>query len=188
MNNNVTTRHLSAFWLSAILLLGSSCAGMGGGHSGNATPGETVGSVVVGKPLPDFQVHTVDGKKRRLSDFHGKVLLVDVWASWCAPCKVELPILDDMARRLKSRGVEILAVSVDQEKANMMDFIHKQRTWSVTFFHDPDGRVPDLLQPPKMPTSYVVDRMGVVRMINQGFESSDARRLEDKLEALASGG
>jgi cytochrome c biogenesis protein CcmG, thiol:disulfide interchange protein DsbE len=188
MKQNVSLRYILALCLSAVFG-GPACAGItGGGHAGNATAGETVGAVVVGKPLPDFQVQTVDGKRRRLSDFHGKVLLVDVWASWCAPCKVELPMLDDMARRLKSRGVEILAVSVDQEKANMMDFIHKQRNWSVTFFHDPDGRVPDLLQPPKMPTSYVVDRMGVVRMINQGFETSDARRLEDKLEALASGG
>jgi len=170
-------------------LLGSACAELSGGaRTGNVTVGETVGTVVVGKPLPDFQVRTVDGKKRRLSDFRGKVLLVDVWASWCAPCKVELPMLDDIAKRLKKSGVEILAVSVDQEKANMMDFVEKKPSWSVNFFHDPDGQLPELLQPPKMPTSYVVDRAGVVRMINQGFESSDAKRLEDKLQALASGG
>lgn len=141
--------------------------------------------MVVGQPLPELSVRDLDGRRRRISDYRGRVVLLDVWASWCEPCKVELPMLDDMAARLRDKGVVVLAVSVDQEDRPMRRFIAQRPHWQVTFLHDPDASVPDALQPPKMPTSYVLDREGVVRMVNQGFERADAPRIEQKLGELA---
>ena len=121
-----------------------------------------------------------------VASYKGRVLLLDVWASWCDPCKQELPVLNDMARRLKAQGIDILAVSVDQERANVDKFLssHGGR-WSLTVAHDPRGEVAELLQPDKMPTSYVVDRAGIVRYINAGFLPADAYTIEQHLLEVA---
>jgi thiol-disulfide isomerase/thioredoxin len=169
--------------LSAVLplLLTLGCATMGaegGGGSGKAQ--------AVGDPMPDLHFTRLDGRGNiRLSQLKGKVVLLDIWASWCAPCKEEMPLLDEMAGRLRRRGVEIIAVSVDEERANAEAFASSRPRWSLTLAHDPQGRIPDLLQPSKMPTSYVIDGAGVVRDINAGFERDDAPRIEARLRELA---
>jgi thiol-disulfide isomerase/thioredoxin len=121
----------------------------------------------------------------RLGARRGKVVLLDIWASWCAPCKQELPLLDEMAKRLRSRGVEIVAISIDEDKAAAADFLRSRPRWALTFGHDPEGRVADLLKPPKMPTSYVFDADGVLQHVNAGFEPADIEDLEARLIALA---
>jgi cytochrome c biogenesis protein CcmG, thiol:disulfide interchange protein DsbE len=157
------------------------------GGSGGGSLGETVGSVVVGQPMPDLALHAAGkgGTNTTLSAFKGRVVLLDVWASWCEPCKIELPMLDDMAHRLAPKNVVIAAVSIDQEAENMRHFLATRKTWAVKFFHDPAGAVAERLAPPKMPTSYIIDQQGVVRMINTGFEAADAKRIERRLSELA---
>lgn len=166
--------------VAPLLLSCATAAGSGGsGGSGGDAPG-------VGKPVPDLVVRSLSGKGDiRLSGLRGKVVLLDIWASWCAPCKEEMPLLDDMAARLKGKGVEIVAVSIDEDRAAAEDFLRSRKRWSLTLGHDPEGRVPELLQPPKMPTSYVVDSDGILRHVNAGFERGDADRLEQQLTRLA---
>jgi peroxiredoxin len=94
-------------------------------------------------------------------------------------------MLDDIAARLKDQGVEVLAVSIDQDRQNVKKFLESRARWSLTVAHDPAGAVADTLQPEKMPTSYVIDRQGIVRHINAGFEPHDARRIERQLRELA---
>jgi thiol-disulfide isomerase/thioredoxin len=108
-----------------------------------------------------------------------------VWASWCVPCKQELPMLDDMAARLRRRGIEVLAVSVDQERANVVKFMRGRGRWSLTVAHDPGGQIADRLQPEKMPTSYIIDRAGIIRYVNSGFVPSDADVIERRLLDVA---
>jgi len=112
-------------------------------------------------------------------------LLLDVWASWCAPCKQELPMLNDMAGRLKQQGIEILAVSVDQQRGNVLKFLRGHGRWSLTIAHDPGGSIAERLQPEKMPTSYIVDRAGIVRYVNAGFVPEDAATIERRLLEVA---
>ncbi len=92
---------------------------------GCATPGAVGGGSggPVGAPLPPLTVDALSGKTINVASYKGRVLLLDVWASWCDPCKQELPVLNDMARRLKSQGIDILAVSVDQERENVDKFL-----------------------------------------------------------------
>jgi thiol-disulfide isomerase/thioredoxin len=125
------------------------------------------------------------GRGVRLGAFRGKVVLLDVWASWCAPCKEELPMLDDMAGRLKSKGIEIVAVSIDDNRDDAEQFLRSRPRWSIKLAHDPDGKLPGKLQPPKMPSSYLIDRDGVIRQVNAGFEHGDAQKLESRLVKLA---
>jgi thiol-disulfide isomerase/thioredoxin len=169
-------------------IAGSGCATSGAEesveHSERAkkAPG---GEVRVGEPLPGIVVHTLRGKAIDLGSMDGKVVMLDIWASWCAPCKEELPLLDDMAARLKDKGIEIIAVSIDEQKDAAESFLSARPRWTLTVAYDPKGKVPELLQPPKMPTSYLIDSQGVVRYINAGFERADAKKIEARLLTLA---
>jgi thiol-disulfide isomerase/thioredoxin len=170
--------------LGAALILLAGCAA-GGGAAGGGRQDLAPGSHI-GAPLPAIQVDTLAGKHIDLAAYRGRVLLLDVWASWCAPCKQELPMLDAMAGRLKARGIDIVAVSVDQQRENVDKFLHgHSRRWSLTIAHDPAGVIAERLQPDKMPTSYIVDRAGVVRYVNEGFIPEDAQSIEHRLLEVA---
>jgi cytochrome c biogenesis protein CcmG/thiol:disulfide interchange protein DsbE len=156
------------------------CATMGGAGEGGGAGGSQVGA-----PVPAIRVESMAGKAVAIDDYRGKVVLLDVWASWCAPCKQELPMLDDMAKRLRGDGVEVLAVSVDQDRANVVTFLKARSRWALTIAHDPKGEIADRLAPDKMPTSYVIDREGIIRYVNSGFEPSDAAVIERRLTDVA---
>lgn len=163
----------------------ASCATGGGKGAGASGQGSASGQADVGRPAPDITVERVSGGTLALSSLHGKVVLLDVWASWCGPCKQELPMLDAIAGRLHRRGVEVLAVSVDQERQNVDKFLEAKGHWALTVAHDPKGAIADTFQPDKMPTSYVIDRKGIIRYVNSGFAPEDARELERRLADLA---
>jgi thiol-disulfide isomerase/thioredoxin len=166
--------------LVAVTALAAGCATAGGTAGGDA-PARGVGD-----PVPDLTLQEFFGKKDiRLASLRGKVVLLDIWASWCDPCKEEMPLLDAMAARLRGKGVEIIAVSVDEERGSAEQFLRSRRHWALTVAHDPRGAVPERLQPPKMPTSYLIDGKGILRQVNAGFERGDVDRLEAQLLELA---
>jgi thiol-disulfide isomerase/thioredoxin len=141
---------------------------------------------IVGQAMPDLKLYPLGGgNELRLSGFKGKVVLLDLWASWCAPCKVELPMLDDMAVRLRAKGIEIVGISVDDNRDDAEQFLRSRPSWSLKLAHDPDGNVPKRLQAAKMPSSYVIDRNGIIRQVNSGFERGDAKKIEARLVELA---
>ena len=176
---------LGALLVGAVLVTGlaTACATTGG-DAGSGGGGSSSSSQI-GAPLPPIKVETLSGKQLDVASYRGRVLLLDVWASWCVPCKQELPMLDAMAKRLKGQGVEILAVSVDQQRANVEKFMHSRGLRDLTVAHDPAGVIADRLQPDKMPTSYIVDRAGIVRYVNAGFVPEDAHTIEKRLLEVA---
>ncbi len=141
---------------------------------------------VVGKPMPELALRDVKGQKElSLKSLAGQVVLLDIWASWCAPCREELPLLDELAGRLAGSGVEIVAVSIDEDPAAMNDFLSLKKNWNLRVAHDPQRLVPSELQPGKMPSSYVVDRGGVLQKIHEGFSRDEVVAIEQELKALA---
>ncbi len=116
-------------------------------------------SVVVGEPAPDFDATTINGEKLHLADFKGQVLVLNFWATWCEPCKKELPLLDAYYRAQKDFGLRILAVTTEDSAP-----IRKLRPlaekvafpmlrWMGGPYHQMEG----------VPTNYIIDRSGVVR-------------------------
>jgi thiol-disulfide isomerase/thioredoxin len=170
--------------LAAILLALTSLTACvtteGAAGGGGAAAGDRIGA-----PVPEIKVESLTGKKIDVASYRGRVLLLDVWASWCGPCKQELPMLDAMAKRLKAQGIDVLAVSVDQERANVDKFLKGHGHWALTIAHDPAGAIAERLQPDKMPTSYVIDRSGIVRYVNAGFVPDDASMIEKRLLEVA---
>jgi thiol-disulfide isomerase/thioredoxin len=112
-----------------------------------------------GKPAPDSVFQDPDGKPVRLADFRGKPLLVNLWASWCAPCVKELPTLDQLARK---GGIQVLAVSQDDgPHASVVAFLQQHRMATLEPYQDPKTSLSIALGPDAvLPTSILIDANG----------------------------
>lgn len=178
MNRSASMLPVRLTALAAALLLG--CAAP-------ALPNGRVPAPEVGQPLPELPLRDLgSGQPLSLKSLAGRVVLLDIWASWCGPCKEELPLLDEMAGRLAGAGVEIVAVSIDEEAETVRNFLRQREKWNLRVAHDPQGKVPSELKPAKMPSSYLIDKSGVLKKIYGGFTRSDAARIENELKELAS--
>lgn len=114
----------------------------------------------------------------------GRVVLVDFWASWCAPCKASFPVLEKLHREYGPRGLVIVGVGVDEKPAAAADFV---RRLAPTFpvLHDRTQRLVRAVTVPTMPTSYLVARDGRVRHLHRGFHGERSERdLRARIEAL----
>lgn len=115
----------------------------------------------VGSPAKDFTVTDSD-RSVNLNQFRGEVLILNFWATWCAPCGQELPSLMDMQDRLRSRGVVVLGVSIDVDGDAYHRFL-KQRNVNFLTVRDPDQKVASMYGTSVWPESYIIDREGVMR-------------------------
>jgi thiol-disulfide isomerase/thioredoxin len=128
----------------------------------------------IGTSAPPFSGTTIDGKVVQLSDYKGSVVLLDIWASWCGPCRQEMPYLIETDKQYRDQGLVILAVNIDKEKQNVDKFISSLEV-APTFpvILDPEARIPQLFQIKGMPTTVLIDRSGVVRYQHVGFKSDE---------------
>lgn len=141
-------------------------------------------AVDVGEPPPEINLPDLsNGKKVSLAALRGKVVVVDFWASWCAPCKEEMPVLESLYKRFKDQGLVVIGVSVDNEAANAKKFLSSVKV-SFPVVHDAGHGVADKFKPPRMPTSYVIDKAGKIRFVHAGFRKEDAKKLEDEITKL----
>jgi cytochrome c biogenesis protein CcmG/thiol:disulfide interchange protein DsbE len=115
----------------------------------------------VGSAAPDFTVRDSD-RTVTLSQLRGQVVVLNFWATWCPPCVEELPSLMRMQQRMKSRGVTVLAVSVDADESIYRRFL-KDHDVNLLTVRDPDQKSCGLYGTFKFPETYIVDRSGVVR-------------------------
>ena len=136
-----------------------------------------------GQRLPEIGLNDVAGRKIDLASLKGKVVIVDFLASWCGPCKQELPVLEKLYKKYGSQGLVVVGVSVDEELSNLQGLL-KQVKVTFPVVHDASKGVAGRYKPPRMPSSYVVDRKGVVRHVHGGFRSEDAAKLEAEVKAL----
>lgn len=143
----------------------------------------TVAAVEVGARAPELDARTLDGERLRMRDLRGKVVIVDFWASWCEPCKEEMPVLDRLYDRYHDQGLVVVGVSVDRTERNARAFLRRNRV-SFPIIHDGDHAIAGRYSPPRMPSSYIIDRRGVIRHVHEGFRPSDAGRMEREVRAL----
>lgn len=145
--------------------------------------------VELGTKAPDFTAFTLDSvpREKHLSDYRGKVLMINVWATWCLPCRVEMPSIEALNKDYAPKGLKILAVSIDDPGTDSTIRAFA-RQYGLTFeiLHDPQGKIAQLYDVTGYPETFILGKDGVIRrklMQATNWDSPDARALVDRLLA-----
>jgi peroxiredoxin len=140
--------------------------------------------VAVGLPAPDFALPGLDGSTVRLSDFRGKVVFLNIWATWCSPCREEMPSMEKLYQEMKGLPFEILAVSIDIRGAKVVGPFMAELKLSFPALLDPQGTVGRLYGTTGVPESFIIDQDGIItaKVIGaRNWASPDAIQLFKKL-------
>ena len=116
----------------------------------------------VGYPAPDITLENVNGRLESLEDYGGQVVLVNNWATWCPPCKAEMPTLVDFYNDHSGEGLEIIAIEAGEPKDYVLQFV-EEFGLPFSVWLDPNSLALDAFNNPNLPSSYVIDRKGIIR-------------------------
>ena len=130
------------------------------------------GSVRIGDSFPELTGFGLEGT---LPDTKGKVVLLDFWASWCAPCKKSFPVMKELHEKFGSRGFLVLAISVDEQQAALQNFLKKDPPPFIVL-RDAKGRLAEAAGVEKMPTSFLIGANGKVTGLHSGFDGESTRK------------
>jgi len=156
-----------------ILIAGASWIEFSANTSGPAT--ENVAAPQAGFAAPDFTLKTPTGKIYMLSDFHGQAVLVNLWATWCPPCRAEMPTIEKMYQEYKDQGFMVLAVDMTyQDDAFAIVPFTKEHGLTFPILIEETGEVASAYQMRSLPSSYFINRAGIVTEVVIGGPMSEA--------------
>lgn len=121
--------------------------------------------VKISLPAPDFTLPGLDGNPVSLADYRGKVVLLNIWATWCPPCVEEMPSMEILYTRLKGKNFEILAVSIDTTGAKAVAPFMRKHKLSFPALVDPKGTIKSLYGATGVPESFIIDKKGIINQI-----------------------
>lgn len=153
--------------------------------AGIATTVISVHAVEVNSEAPDFTLETLAGSNLRLQEHRGEVVLINFWASWCGPCRQEMPILDRLHKRYAEAGFSVLGVNVEG-KRKPAEKVAKKAKVTFPVLIDAGQKVSEMYELEAMPTTVVVDRNGQVRYIHRGYKPGDEAKYIDVVKQLIS--
>jgi peroxiredoxin len=128
---------------------------------------EAAVGINVGEIAPDFTLLDLDGNEVGLSEFRGEVVFVNFWATWCPPCRAEMPDIESLYQEYKDKGVVVIGIDIGESEATVRQFV-QQGGYSWTFVLDSTGAVAANYNIRAIPTSFFIDREGVIQAVNIG--------------------
>jgi peroxiredoxin len=137
----------------------------------------------VGKPAPDFTLKSTAGKNVRLAELKGDVVLINFWATWCGPCRQEMPLLEKLNQKYRDLGFVMLGINVEADTSGMQKYL---KDVPVTFpiLMDGNNSVAKLYGVDGMPNTVIVDRNGVVRHVHRGYKPGYEAKYEEQIKQL----
>jgi peroxiredoxin len=145
--------------------------------------GKAAALPVAGATAPDFAAKSDTGRNVRLSELRGQVVLINFWASWCSPCRQELPLLNKIYAQYHSAGFMLLAVNVDDNRKDAESMLKRLALRYPTLF-DSNKSVAKLYGVDTMPATLVIDRDGRVRYVHRGYYEGYERKYEQQVREL----
>lgn len=148
--------------------------------------GHTADAVETGAVMPHCALSPVGQQKNTdLNQYKGQVLYIDFWASWCGPCAKSFPFMNEMHRQLKDRGLQIIAVNLDENPDDAKAFLAKMPA-EFTVLADLTKQCAKDFDVKAMPSTYIIDKQGVVHHIHMGFKPGEAQALKSIVDKLLS--
>jgi len=134
-------------------------------------------------PAPDFALKSQSGENLRLSEFQGEVVMINFWASWCGPCRQEMPLLDELYTQYQPLGFTILGVNVEEDSSKAKQLL-KESPVNFPILFDNKSEVSKLYKVVAMPSTVLVDRDGNVRYLHQGYKPGYEESYQQQVRAL----
>jgi peroxiredoxin len=140
-------------------------------------------STLEGQSAPDFVLKSSAGNNMRLSEYRGDVVMINFWATWCGPCRQEMPLLDDLYSRYERVGFTLLGVNIDDDSRRAMKMIEELGVNFPVLFDDGKD-VSKLYAVEAMPVTVLVDREGTVRHVHHGYKPGYEEKYLTEIRAL----
>ncbi|MGD8831925.1 MAG: TlpA disulfide reductase family protein [Pseudomonadales bacterium] len=139
--------------------------------------------MAISDAAPDFTLKSLEGSNLRLDEYRGQVVLLNFWASWCGPCRQEMPLLDRLHHRYEDTGFAVIGVNVEGDAAPAQGIVDQTQ---VTFpiLIDDGQKVSEMYNLQAMPSTVVIDRDGVVRYIHLGYKPGDEAKYVEVVKEL----
>lgn len=147
------------------------------------TATSTAGALELGEAPPPIDLRDRDGRQADLGELVGRVVIVDFWASWCGPCKQEMPALQTLYEQYGRRGLVVIGVNIDRSAKKLKSFLKKT---PVTFriVHDRAARIASRYDLATVPSTFFIGRDGTLRFVHEGFRDEDADMMERRVLSL----
>ncbi len=164
---------------ATFVVLATACGPSGGGSSEAALEAAAAGETI---PLPDFSLKDMNGKEFTKSDVEGRVVLLNFWATWCGPCKIEMPWFIDFQRKYKDRGFTVLAVSLDEDGWEVVRPFTAELKPNFPILLGDDVTAEEFGGVVALPTSFIIDKKGEIVTRHTGLVSK--KEYESEIEKL----
>lgn len=175
--------------LALLLVLAAGCKREQAATATTATDAQPSGAPAaeagteVGSRMPEYSAMWLDGSKFELMKHRDKVVLLNVWATWCGPCRYEIPELQEIHERYAPRGFEVIGVSVDESGVEAVREFVNENEMRYPVALDPEGKIANLLQTSVLPTTVLIDRNGTVVWKKYGVIMPNDEELTQAIQA-----